>query len=185
MLSAAVVHGSWFHVIGNLLFFFAFAATLEMLLGGTVFVAVLLALAVLSHSVYSVATLTLANALPTVGLSGVVYGVMALFVFFLPRVRIRCFLWVIIFFKRFSVPAWTLVLAFVGFDVFQLLFTEVNSEINLAAHVGGAAFGYLLGVAFFRNKRQTIRALADGRSTANMNERPPKKHWWERQQRKW
>ena len=33
MLTAAVAHGSWSHVIGNLFFFYAFAATIEILLG--------------------------------------------------------------------------------------------------------------------------------------------------------
>ncbi len=186
MLSASIAHGSWLHVIGNLVFFFAFAATLEMLLGGAAYIAVLLALALLSHAVYSVATLTVPQPLPTVGLSGVVYGVMALFVFFLPRTRIRCFLWFVIIFKRVAVPAWTLVLAFVGFDVVQLFTGEANSEVNFAAHVGGAGFGYLLGVTLFRRRRRTVRRMADGVSTASLHERPRKKHWWERRaRRKW
>lgn len=33
MLSASVAHGSWGHLIGNLFFFFAFAATIEILIG--------------------------------------------------------------------------------------------------------------------------------------------------------
>jgi len=37
MVTAAFAHGSWSHLIGNLLFFFAFSATIEILLGFTLF----------------------------------------------------------------------------------------------------------------------------------------------------
>src|SRR6185295_3821689 len=69
MLSASVAHASWSHVIGNLLFFFAFAATIEILLGPLLYLAVLAVLALGTHTVYSVALLHSAEALPTVGLS--------------------------------------------------------------------------------------------------------------------
>lgn len=185
MLTAAVAHGSWTHVLGNLVFLFAFAATLEMILGGVVYVIVLLALAVLSHSVYSVAVIAVNDALPTVGLSGVVYGVMGLFAFFLPRTRIRCFAWLVVFFKRFSLPAWTLVGGFVGVDVYHLFAEPGGSTINFAAHVGGAAFGYLIGVVFLRTKRTQVRAiLAEGTHT-NVDSTPEPEHWSNRKRRKY
>jgi len=49
MITAAVAHGSWDHVIGNLIFFFAFAITLEAILGYIYFPVVLAAIAILSH----------------------------------------------------------------------------------------------------------------------------------------
>jgi hypothetical protein len=55
MLSAAVAHGTWAHVLGNLIFFYAFAATVEILLGPALYLAVLLILALGTHSVYSLA----------------------------------------------------------------------------------------------------------------------------------
>ena len=186
MITAAIAHGSWGHVLGNLVFFFAFEATLELLLGGLVYVAVLAALAMLSHSVYSLAMFATADALPTVGLSGVVYGVMALFVFFLPRTPIRCFAWIVIFFKRFSIPAWTLLVGFAGFDTYTLLSDGNTSNINLAAHVGGAGFGYLLGVALFRAKRDSVRKLASlGDGTPGDPAEQAAGNWWEERKRKW
>ena len=185
MLTAALTHSSWTHVLGNLVFLFAFAATLEMLLGGVLYVVVLLALAILSHSVYSVAMIAVNDALPTVGLSGVVYGVMGLFAFFLPTTKIRCFAWLVVFFKRFSLPAWTLVGGFVGVDVYHLLSEPSGSTINFAAHVGGAAFGYLIGVAFLRKRRAHVRAVLAAEEPANGAAAPASEHWSSQPKRKW
>ena len=45
MLTASVAHGTWAHLMGNLFFFYAFAATIEILLGPILFLAVFIALA--------------------------------------------------------------------------------------------------------------------------------------------
>jgi membrane associated rhomboid family serine protease len=114
MLSAAVAHASWSHVIGNLIFFYAFAATIEILLGPALYLAVLLVLALGTHTVYSLAMMNNPAALPTVGLSGVVMGMIALFVYFIPHARISCFLWLIFFYRRFALPAWLLASWYIG-----------------------------------------------------------------------
>jgi membrane associated rhomboid family serine protease len=158
MVTAAVAHGSWSHVIGNLFFFFAFAATLEIVLGPLAFLAVLLALALGTHTFYSIYSLAQADPLPSVGLSGVVMGAMALFVFFLPKVRIRCILWLLVFLWRPAVPAWLLVGWYAGVDIYHLFSGEASGGINLVAHVTGAALGYGIGLVFFRAKRAEIRA---------------------------
>jgi len=87
-----------------------------------------------------------------------------LFTFFLPTTKIRCFAWFVVFFKRFSIPAWTLFGGFAGLDVYHLFSQPGGSPINFAAHVGGAAFGYLIGVVFFRKRRREVRAIiAEGK----------------------
>lgn len=159
MLSAAVAHGSWGHVIGNLIFFYAFAATIEILVGPFLYVGVLIVLALGTHSVYSLAMMQDPQALPTVGLSGVVMGIMALFVFFIPRARISCFLWLVVFFRRFALPAWLLAGWYIGWDVYAELTGAGNPGVNLVAHLSGAAIGFSLGVIFFREKRHWAREL--------------------------
>lgn len=161
MLSAAVAHGSWGHLIGNLLFFFAFAATIEILLGPVLYLAVLIALALGTHAVYSLATLLQPNALPTLGLSGVVMGIIALFTYFLPRARISCLLWLIIFYRRFALPAWLLATWYIGWDVYAQFTGGGRSQINLIAHLSGAALGLAIGLVFFRAKRHWARELVE------------------------
>jgi membrane associated rhomboid family serine protease len=159
MLSASVAHGSWAHLIGNLLFFFAFAATIEILLGPLLYLAVLLALALGTHSVYSLAMVTQPAPLPTLGLSGVVMGVIALFAYFLPKAKIRCFLWLVVLYRRFGVPAWLLATWYIGWDVYAQLTGDGNSRVNLVAHLSGAALGLSIGLVFFRAKRHWAQEL--------------------------
>jgi len=163
MLSAAVAHGSWSHLIGNLIFFYAFAATIEILLGPMLFFAVLVILALGTHSVYSLAMMHDSLALPTVGLSGVVMGVIALFVYFVPQARIRCILWLIFFYYRFTLPAWLLATWYVGWDLYAILTTDGRGGVNLVAHLSGAALGLALGATFFRQKRHWAQDLVEER----------------------
>jgi membrane associated rhomboid family serine protease len=161
MLSAAFAHGSWMHLIGNLLFFFAFAATIEILLGPILYLAILIALALGTHAAYSLATLIQPDALPTLGLSGVVMGIIALFTYFLPRARISCFLWLIIFYRRFALPAWLLAAWYIGWDVYAQVTGDGSSRVNLVAHLSGAALGLAIGLVFFRAKRHWTQELVE------------------------
>jgi membrane associated rhomboid family serine protease len=164
MLSATVAHGSWAHLLGNLIFFYAFAATIEILLGPLLYLGVLVILALGTHSVYSLAMMNDALALPTVGLSGVVMGVIALFVYFIPHARIRCILWLIFFWYRFALPAWLLATWYVGWDLYAIFATDGKGGVNLVAHLSGAALGLALGATFFRQKRHWAQELVEEKS---------------------
>ena len=163
MLSAAVAHGSWAHVLGNLIFFYAFAATVEILLGPALYLAVLLMLALGTHGVYSLAMMHNPDALPTVGLSGVVMGMIALLVYFIPHVRISCFLWLIFFYRRFALPAWLLASWYIGWDLYTMFTRGGNTGVNLIAHLSGAALGLAIGAIFFRAKRHWAQELVEER----------------------
>lgn len=160
MISSTFAHGSWDHVIGNLFFFFAFAATVEVIIGPLTFIGMILAIALGESTLYSLAMLGAEKPLPTVGLSGVVMGMMALFAYFLPWGRIRCVFWFLVWFRVFAIPAWILVLWFVGWDVYTLFFTAEHHGVNLVAHVGGATLGLLFGLLLFCKRRNEIRELA-------------------------
>jgi membrane associated rhomboid family serine protease len=164
MISAAFAHGSWVHVLGNLFFFFAFATAVEMIIGHLRFVLLIAGLAIGTHIVYSLAMIGVENAAPTVGLSGVVMGMMAMFAFFMPAGRIRCFFWFLLIVRRFSLPAWLLFSWYVGWDVYALLTGDGQSGINIVAHVSGAAIGFMTGVLLFRKRRQQITALVRAHS---------------------
>lgn len=160
MITAAFAHGSWDHVIFNLFFFFAFAAAVEMIIGSAYFLAVLIGLSVGTHLLYSLFLINATDPRPTVGLSGVVMGVMTLFAFFLPRGKIRCFFWIIFFFRRFSIPAWLLVIWFLGWNVFDFLNDDGTSHVNFQVHLTGGLLGYVFGWLLFRTQRQRVTELA-------------------------
>ncbi len=161
MLTAAVAHGSWWHLLGNLFFFFVFAATVELLLGPVLFLVLLVGLALGTHAVYSLAMWVDPAPRPTVGLSGVVMGVIALFTYFLPTVKVRCILWVVVFFRRFALPAWIIAAWFVGWDIYGTLSAGGASGVNFIAHLAGAALGLILGTLVFRDKRHWANELME------------------------
>lgn len=163
MLTASLAHGSWAHLMGNLLFFYAFAATIEILIGPILYLLLLVALAIGTHSVYSIAMMSDPYALPTVGLSGIVMGMIALFVYFIPRARISCFLWLVVFYRRFAIPAWILAAWYIGWDVYTELRGAADARINVIAHLSGAAIGFLLGFTLFRKKRHWAQELVEDR----------------------
>ena len=163
MQTASLAHGTWAHLMGNLFFFYAFAATIEILLGPILFLAVFIALALGTHTVYSIVMMHNAIALPTVGLSGIVMGMIALFVYFIPQARISCFLWLIVFYRRFAVPAWILAAWFIGWDLYTELRGAADTRVNVIAHLSGAAIGFLLGFTLFRGKRHWAQELVEDR----------------------
>lgn len=157
MLTSAFSHGSWAHVIFNLFFFFAFAATVEVLLGPILFVLAFLGIA-LGHSAIDTLVHLGESPMPSLGLSGVVMGMMALFIYFVPRAKISFFYWVIIKFGTFAIPGWIVGLWFLGGDMYDNL-VRTASHTNFVAHLGGALVGLLIGFLVFRQKRHWAQEL--------------------------
>lgn len=159
MITSAFAHGDWSHVIGNVFFFFAFAATVEIVLGSILYIVFFLTIAFSTSALYSLHSIAVGSLVPTLGLSGVVYGFMGVLLFLAPSINIRHIFWFFLLFwrvYRFSIPVWMLVIFYVGFDAYKLIATEDWQGINLIAHVGGGVVGYLFGFLFLRNKKNEI-----------------------------
>lgn len=157
MITAAFAHGSWDHLLGNLFFFFAFAASIEMILGMMRYVLIFASLAIGTHLSYSLAMMNINDALPTFGLSGVVMGMIGVFVYLMPKINIRCFLWFFVIFRIVKVPAWLLAAWYVSWDIYALYFAEDQSAINFIAHISGATIGFGLGLLFLVERKEEIQ----------------------------
>ena len=156
MVTSSFSHGSWEHLIGNLLFFYAFAAAVELIVGSLAFAGVIMAIVFGTSISYSLAMMSVENPLPTVGLSGVVMGMIAMLAFFMPTAKVRCFYWILVKIGTVAVSAWVLALIYIGLDVYTLFTQEEMGGINLVAHVSGALIGFVLGLVFFRRHRREI-----------------------------
>ena len=156
MVTAAFAHASWEHLLGNLFFFFAFAASIEMILGMLRYLLIFCSLAIGTHLSYSLAMVNINDALATMGLSGVVMGMIGVFVFLMPKVNIRCFLWLIVIFRIVKVPAWLLAGWYVSWDIYALYFSPDQSAINFIAHVSGATIGFGLGLIFLVERKEEL-----------------------------
>jgi membrane associated rhomboid family serine protease len=161
MLTSAFAHASWGHLIGNLIFFFIFASFVESAIGYVYYAIGFLVIALAAGFAYRYSVGASPDALPSVGLSGVVMGMLALITVLMPRARVRCFFWFLLFFRRFRVPLLALAAWYVGWDIYNQYANSEHSNTNYVAHIGGAAAGLCLGLLFRVVHGQRVRELAD------------------------
>ena len=157
MVTASLAHAGFWHLFSNLLFFMAFAPALEILLGSSLrYVGVMLFVALVSGVSYSLWTvITGAEAIPTLGFSGVVMGMIGLSAHLMPQARVRVFCWFVVW-KTFFVPAWILAAIYIGLDAWAMLTLNSFGGVNLVAHVAGGLAGYVYGVLWLDDRKQEI-----------------------------
>lgn len=160
MITATLSHGDIFHLAGNLLFFYIFSACVELIVGSLVYLLFISATTVGTSLSYSYAMMGVSDALPTLGLSGVVMAGVAALGVMIPTAKIRCFFWFLIYFKIFRVPAFLIAIWYVGWDIFEMNIFGNHSYINYVAHVSGAAMGALLGLFYHLFRRDILRTAA-------------------------
>jgi membrane associated rhomboid family serine protease len=157
MLTSTFAHGSWSHIVFNLIFFIAFAATVEVLVGTFTFITVFIVIGIVAGVFSSVSALASGNHFSTIGLSGVVTGMIGLFAYLLPGGKIRCYYWFVIFIGSVAVPAWALAMWYIGGDIYKLFAYDDHGIVNVMAHVSGGIAGYLFGLVFLRKLRWEMR----------------------------
>ncbi len=158
MITSSFSHISWMHVIGNLIFFYVFAAAIEIITGSVVFLGIVILMSITTSMAYSLSVFGDEYTLPSVGLSGVVMGMMAMLAILVPKVRIKCFFWFIILFKTFRIPALFLAVWYIGWDFYDMK-NERGSGVNYIAHVSGAITGIIIAFVYMLAKPKFIRKI--------------------------
>ena len=171
MLASSFAHGSWSHIIFNLFFFVAFAATVEVLIGPIAYIGLFLVVSLFTGVFSSVSAMASGSHFSTLGLSGVVMGMMGLFAYLLPKAKIRCYYWFIIFFGSVAIPAWALALWYIGGDIYSLFASTDHGMVNVMAHVTGGIAGYLFGIIFLQKVRAETRGMQQDADRAALRER--------------
>ena len=148
VITAAFLHAGWVHIIGNMIFLWAFAPAMEEAMGSIKFVIfyVLGILASAAAHIYGEPNSTI----PMVGASGAVAAVMGAFLVTYPRDTIRTLI-LRPFPSIINVPA----IVLIGLWIL-LQFISVTTETREAntggvayyAHIGGALFGAVAGRLF-------------------------------------
>ncbi|MEP1441669.1 MAG: rhomboid family intramembrane serine protease [Hyphomicrobiales bacterium] len=146
-ITYAFLHGSWIHLIGNMLFLWVFGDNIEDAMGHVryfCFYLICAAAAGLFHSL-----LFLQHEAPLVGASGAVAGVVAAYLILHPRVKV----WVLLF-SRIPLPLsamWCLG-GWVLFQIGMFAYDQISvseSSISWSAHLGGVIAGAIL-ILFLR-----------------------------------
>lgn len=151
MVTSTLAHGSWRHLIGNLFFFVSFSLIVEMVLGMGLYMVVYFALAL---GVAAVDNLVYPGvvSLPTLGLSGIVMGMMVLAAYFAPRVRINYFYLLVVFPGVLAFPQWMVAGLYVVLNVADIYWGG-SSLTNYVAHIAGALVALMIAFTVFRSKR--------------------------------
>jgi membrane associated rhomboid family serine protease len=145
LLTAMFMHGSWSHIVGNMVFLWAFAPEIEDAMGPWRFGAFYL-LGGLAATLAQVAA-SPGSTVPNLGASGAIAAVMGAFLVTYPRDRIRAALIIFVFVRITFIPAALLI----GFwFLTQLLSvgavaTTETGGVAYVAHVGGLVVGALTG----------------------------------------
>jgi membrane associated rhomboid family serine protease len=149
-ITSMFMHGSLLHLGGNMLFLWIFGNNIEDAMGRLTFVAFYLlgGFAALGLHVLSDPD----SAIPTVGASGAIAGVLGAYARLYPRARVVTVVFIIIIFTVVTLPA-LLVLGL--WFLLQLLpaFSEpagTGGGVAYFAHIGGFVFG-LLAIKLFAN----------------------------------
>jgi membrane associated rhomboid family serine protease len=150
--TAMFLHGSWLHVLGNMLFLWVFGNNVEDAMGRVRFLIFYLASGYAATALQTVVTLSAGSptdgAVPNLGASGAVSGVLGAYLVLLPNATVLA----LVFFFLLPVPAFL----FLGFwflfqlweGGFSLVQPEAGGGVAFFAHIGGFLFG-LLTVRFF------------------------------------
>jgi membrane associated rhomboid family serine protease len=156
ILTAMFMHGSWSHIIGNMIFLWAFGPEVEDLMGRPRY-AVFYLLGGVAAALAQVAAGP-DSTVPNLGASGAIAAVMGAFVVTYPRDSIRSLLVIFVFVRVAYIPA-VLLIGVWGLVQFLSLgaVTQQPSSgggVAYAAHVGGFIFGAVAARLFAHQSRQ-------------------------------
>jgi membrane associated rhomboid family serine protease len=156
ILTAMFMHGSWSHILGNMVFLWAFGPEIEdamgrsrylafYLIGGLV--AMLAQVAADPHST-----------VPNLGASGAIAAVMGAFIVTYPRDRIKSLLLIFIFVKVTFIPAALLIgVWFLSQLVHAGAVANVQTGgVAYLAHIGGFIFGAITA-RWFEQSRPSLQ----------------------------
>ena len=141
IFTAMFMHGSWSHIIGNMIFLWAFGPEIEDAMGRGRYL-----LFYLAGGLVAMVGQILADprsTVPNLGASGAIAAVMGAFIVTYPRDRIKAVLFIFVFVRITFIPAALLI----GFwFLTQLVHAGAVAQVQTGgvayfAHVGGFVFG--------------------------------------------
>jgi membrane associated rhomboid family serine protease len=136
LLTSMFLHGSWMHLLGNMWFFWLFGNNIEDSMGHGRFVVFYL-LSGLTAAMVQV-LLNPTSAIPMVGASGAISGVMGAYLVLYPRVKVYCLLPLGFFMTTVALPAWVML-------GYWMLLQFLGGVQSIAGEGGGVAFGAHVG----------------------------------------
>ncbi|MGH8630006.1 MAG: rhomboid family intramembrane serine protease [Burkholderiales bacterium] len=151
LFSAMFLHGGLLHLAGNMLFLWIYGDNVEHRLGPFRFLFWYLATGVaatLSHAVFS-----MTSALPMVGASGAISGVLGFYFVWFPRNHVKFLVLLPFLLHVVLVPAWIALGLYLLVDnLLPLFIAPSGAGVAYGAHIGGFIAGAI--AAWFMQRRR-------------------------------
>lgn len=151
-LTSMFLHGGWLHLIGNMWFLWIFGDNVEDMLGGPRFFVFYLLAGLGAGAAHYLLQPT--SALPTIGASGAIAGVLAGYMVLFPRARVTTLVPLGFFLQVMELPAIVVIGLWLAIQLGSGLLSLgwTGGGVAWWAHVGGFLAGALL-VRFFAPRR--------------------------------
>jgi len=159
LITATFLHTGFWHLFGNVMFFLAIARTLERLFGTTIFLSSYLligALAYLGDWLISPNSIT-----PIVGSSGAVAFLMGVYLMLFPSSKLRLFVTMIVFYRRFWIPAYVFLLVWFFLQTYDFVLEDGNHQVAYATHIFGFILGTIVAMAWKELAVDTERKIEE------------------------
>ncbi|MEV7418943.1 rhomboid family intramembrane serine protease [Streptomyces sp. NPDC089919] len=164
-LTALFLHGSWLHLLGNMLFLHVFGGLLEERMGRLEYVLFYLVCGYLALAAYAAANVSSDQTL--IGASGAISGVLGAYLCLFPRARVTSLL-PFLFFLPLRFPAWVVLVFWFAVQWLAQHRAGDNPSVAYLAHLVGFSLGFLY--AWGRYRRTT---RVNGPATATEGDSQP------------
>jgi membrane associated rhomboid family serine protease len=154
VITSMFLHGSWMHLLGNMWFLWLFGNNIEDSMTRPRFLAFYL-LTGLGAALAQVAA-DPSSAVPMVGASGAISGVMGAYLVLFPRVRVYTMVPLGFFLTSVALPAWVMLIYWAVLQFFggvTSIVAEQTGGVAFWAHLSGFITGVVLVKVFERRHR--------------------------------
>jgi membrane associated rhomboid family serine protease len=148
LVTSMFLHGGWLHVLGNCWYLWVFGNNVEDAMGHLRFLVFYLVCGLAAAAAQIFADPS--SAVPMVGASGAISGVMGAYIMLYPRVRVHTLVLLIVFPLRMNFPAWGVLGLWFLMQVLNARLEEQVGNVAVMAHIGGFVAGALL-ISLFRS----------------------------------
>jgi membrane associated rhomboid family serine protease len=168
-LTAMFMHGSWDHLLGNMLFLAIFGKNVEDAFGHLRYLAFYVAGGFAAAALQAAITLLFSSdadaQIPMLGASGAISAVMGAFLALYPHARIKTLVLVFIV----KIPAWAYLGGWFLYQLHEAHYAIIHpsaegSGVALFAHIGGFVFGWVVARALLDTEGR--RPESSGRRSA-------------------
>jgi membrane associated rhomboid family serine protease len=150
LFTSMFVHSDFLHILGNMFVFFFMGIAFEQRIGPKKFLLIYLITGVCGALTHSL--LNIDSAIPLIGASGAIFGILGAFAYSYPRDEIVMPVPIgIMFIMRIKVIYATIL--FAVFETIIVMFSVEDSTAHFA-HLGGLASGVILAAILLRNRAE-------------------------------